>query len=121
MFMESLLKMAKRHQVWFGVVSHLRKTGGDKKSFEAGGIPTDDDLKGSGSIKQIAFTIIALVRNKMSKTKSSETKMYVLKSRYTGRTGYAGSYTFDKITGRLKPLDDPMGDTEESDDEFTTF
>ena len=121
MFMESLLKMAKRHQVWFGVVSHLRKTGGDKKSFEAGGIPTDDDLKGSGSIKQIAFTIIALVRNKMSKTKSSETKMYVLKSRYTGRTGYAGSYTFDKITGRLKPLDDPMTDNEEDDDEFTTF
>ena len=121
MFMESLLKMAKRHQVWFGVVSHLRKTGGDKKSFEAGGIPTDDDLKGSGSIKQIAFTIIALVRNKMSKTKANETKMYVLKSRYTGRTGYAGSYTFDNKTGRLKPLDDPMMDDEESDDEFTTF
>ena len=65
-FMEALLKMAKRHMVWFGVVSHLRKTGGDKKSFESGGIPTDDDLKGSGSIKQIAFTIIALVRNKMA-------------------------------------------------------
>ena len=120
-FMESLLKMAKRHVVWFGVVSHLRKTGGDKKSFEAGGIPTDDDLRGSGSIKQIAFTIIALVRDKMSKKKAKETKIYVLKSRYTGRTGYAGSYTFDPKTGRLVALDDPMGDTEETDDEFTTF
>ena len=115
-FMENLLKMAKRHMVWFGVVSHLRKTGGDKKSFEAGGIPTDDDLKGSGSIKQIAFTIIALVRNKMSKSKSSETKMYILKSRYTGRTGYAGSYTFNKKTGRLLALDDPMKDDDEADE-----
>ena len=121
-FMESLLKMCKRHQVWFGVVSHLRKTGGDKKSFESGGIPSDDDLKGSGSIKQIAFTIIALVRNKMAKKKTTETKIYVLKSRYTGRTGYAGSYTFDKNTGRLEALDKTLEDKEEeSDDEFTTF
>ena len=112
-FMENLLKMAKMHQVWFGVVSHLRKTGGDKTSFESGGIPTDDDLKGSGSIKQIAFTIIALVRNKMSKTKSNETSMYVLKSRYTGRTGFAGKFTFDNKTGRLVALDDPLQDKEE--------
>ena len=115
-FMESLLKMAKRHQVWFGVVSHLRKTGGDKKSFESGAIPTDDDLKGSGSIKQIAFTIIALVRNKMSKTKKNETSMYILKSRYTGRTGFAGKYTFDNKTGRLKAIDDPMEALPEDDD-----
>ena len=114
-FMESLLKMAKRHMVWFGVVSHLRKTGGDKKSFENGGIPSDDDLKGSGSIKQIAFTIIALVRNKMSKTKANHTKLYVLKSRYTGRTGYAGSFTFDNKTGRLIELDDTIKDVEDDD------
>ena len=112
-FMENLLKMAKRHEVWFGVVSHLRKTSGDKKSFESGGIPTDDDLKGSGSIKQIAFTIIALVRDKMSKTKANETKIYVLKSRYTGSTGYAGSYTFDTRTGRLLPIDDMDDDDDE--------
>ena len=118
-FMESLLKLAKGKQVWFGVVSHLRKTGGDKKSFESGGIPTDDDLKGSGSIKQIAFTIIALVRNKMSKTKANETKVYILKSRYTGRTGYAGKFTFDNKTGRLIPLDDPLA--EEAEDEVVEF
>lgn len=121
-FMEQLLKMAKRHQVWFGVVSHLRKTAGDKKSFESGGIPTDDDLKGSGAIKQIAFTIIALVRNKMSKTKSNETQIYVLKSRYTGRTGYAGSFAFDQKTGRLnaveKDMEEQEFDTEEHEEEM---
>ena len=120
-FMESLLKIAKGSQVWFGVVSHLRKTGGDKLSFESGGIPSDDDLKGSGSIKQIAFTIIALVRNKMSKTKPNETKLYILKSRYTGRTGYAGKFTFDNKTGRLIPLDDPMAESEEKEEETIEF
>jgi len=111
-FMENLLKLCKQHTVWFGVVSHLRKTGGDKKSFESGGIPTDDDLKGSGSIKQIAFTIIALVRNKMANEEKdrNKTKLYILKSRYTGRTGYAGQFTFDSKTGRLIPVDDGIND-----------
>lgn len=111
-FMEQLLKLCKQHLVWFGVVSHLRKTGGEKKSFESGGVPTDDDLKGSGSIKQIAFTIIALVRNKMAKEEKdrNKTKLYILKSRYTGRTGYAGQFTFDSKTGRLLPVDDGIND-----------
>jgi len=111
-FMENLSKLCKQHTVWFGVVSHLRKTGGDKKSFESGGIPTDDDLKGSGSIKQIAFTIIALVRNKMANEEKdrNKTKLYILKSRYTGRTGYAGQFTFDSKTGRLIPVDDGIND-----------
>ena len=111
-FMEQLLKLCKQHIVWFGVVSHLRKTGGDKKSFESGGIPTDDDLKGSGSIKQIAFTIIALVRNKMAKDEKdrNKTKLYILKSRYTGRTGYAGEFTFHAATGRLMAVDDGIND-----------
>ena len=116
-FMESLLKMCKRHMVHFTVVSHLRKTSGDRTSFENGAIPTDDDLRGSGSLKQIAFTILALVRNKMSKTKSSETKIYILKSRYTGRTGYAGSYNFDPKTGRLNEVD-AIAEIIEDEDNF---
>ena len=121
-FMESLLKLCKRHQVWFGVVSHLRKTGGDKKSFESGAIPTDDDLKGSGSIKQIGFTIMAFVRNKMAKTEKSRntTKVYILKSRYTGRTGYAGSFMYNSKTGRLE-VSESKEDTVEDEgyeDEF---
>ena len=35
-----------------------------------------------------------------------------LKSRYTGRTGYAGSFTFDNKTGRLIELDDTIKDVE---------
>jgi twinkle protein len=118
-FMSELLKLCKRHSVWFGVVSHLRKTSGDRKSFENGAIPTDDDLKGSGSIKQIAFDIIALCRNKMAKdpTVRNTTKLYVLKSRYTGRTGFAGKFLYDNDTGRLIE----SSDKEEDGDDAETF
>lgn len=118
-FMSELLKLCKRHSVWFGVVSHLRKTSGDRKSFENGAIPTDDDLKGSGSIKQIAFDIIALCRNKMAKDPivRNTTKLYVLKSRYTGRTGFAGKFLYDNDTGRLIE----SKDKEEDGDDAETF
>lgn len=118
-FMSDLLKICKRNNVWFGVVSHLRKVGGDRKSFENGAIPTDDDLKGSGSIKQIAFDIIALCRNKMAKNPivRNTTKIYVLKSRYTGRTGFAGKFTYDSTTGRLVTAPDQKENSED-DDEF---
>lgn len=121
-FMSDLLKLCKRHSVWFGVVSHLRKTSGDRKSFENGAIPTDDDLKGSGSIKQIAFSIIALCRNKMAKDPvvRNTTKLYVLKDRYTGRTGFAGKFTYENETGRLIPAENQKEDDDNNEDSFVT-
>lgn len=101
--MSDLLKLVKRHNVWIGVVSHLRKVGSDSKSFEEGAVPSEDDLKGSGSIKQIAFDTIAFARNKYAKDPEARntTSIHVLKCRFTGRTGYAGMATFDDDTGRL--------------------
>lgn len=103
-FMSDILKLCKRHNVFFGVVSHLRKTQSGSKSFENGAIPTDDDLRGSGSLKQIAFSIIAFVRNKMAKDPivRNTTSIYVLKDRYTGRTGFAGKFIYSAETGRLQ-------------------
>ena len=117
-FMSELLSMAKRHQVHFTVVSHLRKVGGETLSYEQGAIPTEDSLKGSGSLKQIAFTIIVLARNKMSKTEEgrSVTKVYVLKSRYTGRTGFAGAYKFDNDSGRLRHFEIGQDDDVETEE-----
>jgi len=119
-FMSDLLKLCKRHNIWFGVVSHLRKTSGDRKSFENGAVPTDDDLKGSGSIKQIAFDIIALCRNKMAKDPivRNTTKLYVLKSRYTGRTGFAGKFTYENETGRLVAAENQKEDDDNNEDSF---
>lgn len=103
-FMSELLKMAKRHNVWFGVVSHLRKSNQDQSSFEGGSEISEDSLKGSGSLKQISAQIIALERNKYSEDINERTtvKVKVLKDRFTGDTGLAGRYKFDFENGRLR-------------------
>lgn len=44
--MNDLLRFVKRHNVWIGLVSHLRKTTNTGKSFEEGRMPNLDDIKG---------------------------------------------------------------------------
>jgi twinkle protein len=110
-FMSELLKMAKRHNVWFGVVSHLRKSNQDQKSFEQGAEINEDSLKGSGSLKQISAQIIALERNKNSEDMSERhtVKVRVLKDRFGGDTGTAARYKFDFETGRLREVTENTG------------
>ena len=105
-FMSRLLKMVKRLNICVIVVSHLRKQG-QGKSFEEGRVPTEDDLKGSGSLKQIAMTTIAIARNKYAETEQERntTSFHVLKCRFTGRTGPADYAYFDDDTGRMNVID----------------
>lgn len=101
--MSDLLKITKKHNIWLGVVSHLRKaTSG--KSFEEGQLPSIDDIKGSGSIKQISFDIIAFARNLIAKEDMEQriVKFRVLKSRFTGLTGDCGSAMYNRETTRLE-------------------
>jgi twinkle protein len=105
--MSDLLKIAKKHDVWLGVISHLRKVGGGGKAFEEGRIPSLDDIKGSGSIKQISFQVIAFARNLIAQDNRERNtiKIRVLKSRFTGRTGDAGGALYNEDTGRLEYVD----------------
>tara|TARA_E500000331_G_scaffold26525_1_gene22654 strand:+ start:24878 stop:26485 length:1608 start_codon:yes stop_codon:yes gene_type:complete len=100
--MSDLLKVVKKHDVWLGLVSHLRKSG--SKAFEEGNMASIDDVKGSGSIKQISFDIIAFSRNLTAhlEEERNQIKLTVLKSRFTGKTGPAGTAIYDSETGRLK-------------------
>lgn len=106
-FMNRLLKLVKRHKITVVVVSHLRKTGTGGKSFEEGRIPCEDDLKGSGSLKQIAMTTIALSRNKYEENEKrrNTTRLHVLKCRFTGRSGPADYLHFEDDTGRMVAID----------------
>jgi len=104
--MNDLLRFAKRNNVWVGLVSHLRKTTSGGKAFEEGRMPNLDDIKGSGSIKQISFDIIAFARNLMEpdEVKRNTIQIAVLKCRFTGLTGgVEGSY-YDFQEGRFKPV-----------------
>ena len=102
--MSDLLKIVKKHNVWLGLISHLRKASGGGTSFEEGKIASIDDIKGSGSIKQISFDIIAFSRNLVAEEEYERNTIQfrVLKSRYTGLTGNAGEATYDPQTTRLQ-------------------
>ena len=106
--MNDLLRFVKRHNVWIGLVSHLRKTNNTGKAFEEGKMPNLDDIKGSGSIKQISFDIIGFARNLMAadEIERNTVEMAVLKCRYTGLTGPCGGAYYDYPTGRFKSLMD---------------
>lgn len=106
--MNDLLRLVKRYpKVWIGLVSHLRKTPGQGRSFEEGKLPSMDDIRGSGSTKQIAFDIISFARNLTgdSEEERNTIKVRILKSRYSGLTGMVPGAIYDYPTGRLKPVD----------------
>jgi twinkle protein len=105
--MSCLLKIVKKHNIWLGVISHLRKTDSRSKPFEQGHMPTLDDIKGSGSIKQISFDIIGFCRNMTADDEKVRNTIYfmVLKNRKKGRTGKAGAAFYDVKTTRLKRVD----------------
>jgi len=104
--MSDLLKIVKKHNIWLGLVSHLRKSMSGK-SFEEGNLSSIDDIKGSGSIKQISFDIITFARDLVAKEDLANrtVKFRVLKSRFTGLTGDAGSAIYDRDTQRLTNTD----------------
>ena len=105
--MSDLLKITKRYNIWLGLISHLRKAIGSR-SFEEGNLASIDDIKGSGSIKQISFDIIAFARNLVAEVEAERNTIHfrVLKSRFTGLTGDAGSAYYDNKTARLNKAGD---------------
>jgi twinkle protein len=109
--MNGLLKLVKRHPVWIGLVSHLRKSSGGGKSFEEGRLPSIDDIRGSGSIKQISFDVISFSRHltATSEQERNTIKMQILKARHTGLTGSVIGARYSYDTGRLTACSD--GDT----------
>jgi len=66
-------------------------------------MPSLDDIKGSGSIKQISYDIIAFARNMAapSAEERNTVKMSVLKARTTGQTGPVSDLFYVNETGRM--------------------
>jgi len=108
--MNDLLRISKRHHTWIGLVSHLRKSSNNTSSFEEGRLPNIDDIRGSGSIKQISFDIVAFARNLTAPAEQERNtiKMRVLKSRFTGLTGTVKGCFYNYLTGRLSALDEDV-------------
>jgi twinkle protein len=98
-FMDRLLKLAKETNVAIVLVSHMRKPSAAQPHNVS-----EYDLKGSGSINQIAFNTILLSRDKMAEDEYAKNSTFVqlVKCRRTGHTGPAGWLYYNQGTGRLE-------------------
>lgn len=98
-FMDKCLKLAKETGVSIIVVSHMRKPNA-KDAHDV----NEYDMKGSGSINQIAFNTILLSRDKLAEDEYARncTKIQLVKCRRTGNTGVGGWLYYNSDTSRLE-------------------
>ena len=98
--MHNLKSLTQELKCYIGLVVHLNNnvTG---KTFEEGAVPTLNNLRGSGGIKQLSDTVYALSRNQQAETEEERNTalITVLKCRYTGYTGSADYIYFNSNTG----------------------
>lgn len=107
------------------LISHLRVPQGKSKPHEEGGRVTLNELRGSGSIKQLSDNIIAVERNQQADD-PNVARLRVLKNRLFGVTGLADTLRYNPETGRLLTDDVPDEflegeDYEEDDDDDIPF
>lgn len=85
------------------VITHLKQPEG--KPHEEGGRVTLSQLRGSGALKHISDTIIAMERNQQGAL-PDESDIRVLKNRLMGDVGLADHLKYNKVTGRLLPCEE---------------
>jgi len=101
--MNRMRRLVKQHDVHIDVISQLRKMGDSGKSFEDGVIPSLDDIKGSGAIKQVSFNVIGFARNLNAEEdlERNTINLSVLKCRHTGITGPCDPVYYSRRTNRI--------------------
>ena len=99
--MTSLKSLTQELDIHLFVVSHLNNNTNGGKAFEEGGIPSVNNLRGSGSLKQLADNVISLSRNQMHEDESERNTVTVslLKCRKTGDTSITDRIKYDSKTG----------------------
>ena len=80
------------------LISHLKRPQGDK-GHEDGQQVSLGQLRGSHSIVQLSDFVVALERNLSAGDNMANIR--VLKNRFNGKTGQAGTITFNEATGRM--------------------
>lgn len=99
--MTKLKGFAKSTGVVMVVICHL-KNPEKGKAHEEGRPVSITDLRGSGALRQLSDTIIALERNQQGDMPNL-VLVRILKCRFTGDTGIAGFMEYNKDTGWLEP------------------
>jgi twinkle protein len=101
------------------LISHLKRPQTDK-GHEDGAQVSLGHLRGSHSIVQLSDMVIALERNLSAGDNMANIR--VLKNRFNGQTGPAGTIAFDQTTGRMKEdLTTAFTSTPSVSDDYTDF
>ena len=89
------------------VVSHLKRPDGGK-GHEEGAATSLSQLRGSGSIGQLADMVLGLERAAQHEDpiERNTTRVRVIKNRYSGETGKACAVLYDKFTGRMTEINE---------------
>jgi twinkle protein len=103
--MTNLRSLVEQTGVGVIAICHLKKPQGSHVAHEEGGRVTLDDLRGSGSLKQLSDTVIGIERNQQDPDSKDECLLRVLKCRFTGETGIADRLKYVRQTGRLVPVE----------------
>lgn len=110
LLMTKLRQLIEQTGVGVIAIAHLAKT--DGKPHEEGGRVTLNDLRGSGTLKQIPDNIIALERDQQG-DEPNVSHIRVLKNREFGELGEADRLVYSHETGRLLAEEDnPFGKDE---------
>lgn len=94
------------------LISHLAGVQGGGKGHESGGRAHLSQLRGSRSIGQLSDIVVSIERD--IEEGSNRSQVRVLKNRFSGRTGPAGTLCYDSATGRLQTTTTLFDTTEES-------
>ena len=95
--MTRLRSLVERTGIALFLVSHLRRSTGDK-NHEEGARVTLGQLRGSAAIAQLSDSVIGLERDQQSNKVRGSTTVRVLKNRYSGETGVACTLDYDLNT-----------------------
>ena len=88
--------------------SHLKRP--ESKGHEEGAATSLAQLRGSGAIAQLSDIVIGLERNGQAQdmVERNTTSVRVLKNRFSGFTGSAGSLLYNGKTGRMLEIKDTL-------------
>ena len=96
------------------LVSHLKRV---DSGHEEGGRVSLHHLRGSQAIAQLSDMVIGLERNQQSDTISNETRVRVLKNRFSGETGECDTLYYNRETGRATPENIMSNNEKDTDSE----
>jgi len=101
--MHQLKSLTVELDCFIGLVVHLNNN--TQTPFEEGGSITINNLRGSGGIKQLSDSVMAISRNQQAEdeTERNTVKVSILKNRFSGETGTSDKVTYNGFTGKFEP------------------